>query len=150
MNSNEIITQTVTIKAEGEKIFKELIMWGESEWWPKNCLMEFNNLSENVKEGTLYFQRVKLPFKLGWHTRNEVVDKERLYIKRTFLDGMFEGFEELKIVALYENLCEVVYSFCYRVKGIINQLMWKVVFRRLHINNINAILKSLKGYLENS
>lgn len=146
---SEVIIQDVLISSRAELIFQELLSWGEAKWWPKSSLMRFVNLSGKVQEGTVYLQRVKLPFGPKWHTRNEAVDNDNFYIKRVFLDGLFDGFEELKILQLEEKKCKVLYSFNFKVRGVVNRLMWKISFRQAHISNIDKILYSLKSYLEN-
>jgi len=144
---NKEIRQSVFINADCAKIFDELLLWGQSRWWPKSSLMRFENLSGDIKEGTLYLQKVKLAFGPIWHTKNEAVNAEKLYIKRVFLDGLFEGFEELSVLK-DKSACEVVYNFNYKIKGAFNKRVWKLVFKKLHIKNIGLILKTLKNYLE--
>lgn len=149
---SEVIIQDVLIDSRAELIFQELISWGEAKWWPKSSLMRFVNLSGKVQEGTVYLQIVRLPFGPKWHTRNEAVDNDNFYIKRVFLDGIFSGFEELKILQLEEKKCKILYSFNYsfnfKVRGVVNRLMWKIFFRQAHISNIDKILYFLKSYLE--
>lgn len=144
---NREIKQSIAINAGYDSVFNELLLWGQSRWWPKNSLMRLENLSGEIKEKTLYLQKVGLPFAPSWHTRNEVVDKDKLYIKRTFLDGMFEGYEELSVLKS-KDVSEAVYNFDYKIKGVFNKLMWKLVFKKLHIRNIDLILESLKKHLE--
>ena len=143
---NESIRQEVIIAAKRGRIFKELFIWGEAEWWPKKSLMQFVRLNSKT-EGILYLARVKLPFGPHWHIQNEIVDEAAGRIKRVFLDGIFRGFEELQIVP-YEGYFKIIYTFCVRIEGFLNQLIWKSLFRRLHINNINLILVYLKLYLQ--
>ncbi|MBU1523989.1 MAG: hypothetical protein KKG50_04940 [Candidatus Omnitrophica bacterium] len=145
---HETIVQEVSIEANSDLVFKELLMWGESLWWPKKSLMQFCNLSGEIGEKTIYFQKVKLPFGPMWHTRNEVIDSQNFYIKRVFLDGLFTGSGELKVLPQTGSTCQVVYTFHYGVKGFLNRVMWKAAFKRLHIKNIELILQSLKAYLE--
>ena len=142
------IKQDITIEAEPRTIFKELLLWGESPWWPKSSLMQFRNLSGRIDTQTLYAQKVKLPLAPSWHTKNAVVDDNEFYIKRVFLDGIFSGFEELAIHQQEEKLKKIRYCFNYEVKGFFNKVMWNILFKKLHVKNINLILKNLKGYLE--
>jgi len=144
---NKEIKQSIAVRADCNKIFNELLAWGQSRWWPENSLMRFDNLSGPIGEKTLYRQKIKFPFAPSWHTKNESVDKSKLCIKRVFLDGLFEGYEEIKI-SKDKLTPEVIYSFNYRVKGVFNKLMWKVLFKKLHVRNINMILQALKDYLE--
>jgi len=148
MSGIDTIVQEVIIASSPQSIFEELLIWGESSWWPKKSLMRFINLSGTREESSVYLQKTRLPFGPSWHTRNEAVDSKNLRIRRIFLDGMFEGFEELSVERLQDNVFKAVYAFNYRVKGLINKIMWNLVFKRLHIKNIDLILGSLKRYLE--
>ena len=148
MSVNETIVQEVVIASNPQAIFEELLIWGEASWWPKEALMRFINLSGKREEATVYLQKTKLPFGPAWHTRNEIIDNQNLRIRRIFLDGMFDGFEELIVERLQENVFKAIYIFNYQVKGLINKVMWSLIFKRLHIKNINLILNSLKRYLE--
>ncbi|MFH1504912.1 MAG: hypothetical protein ABIH08_05980 [Candidatus Omnitrophota bacterium] len=145
---NREIKQSIAINADYLKIFEELLFWGQSQWWPKNSLMRFENLTKDIREKTLYLQKIKLPFGPKWHSVNETIDRNKLYIKRVFLDGLFEGCEELSVLK-GKGTPEVVYCFNYKVKGFFNKLIWKILFKKLHIKNINLVLQSLKNYLEN-
>jgi hypothetical protein len=144
---NKAITQHILIKAKPADVFSELIEWGESLWWPKHCLMKFINLSGEIKQGTVYLQKVKIPFGPSWHSRNEAIDKEKMYIIRILLDGIFSGLEELSVKTLNGN-SKVIYNFNARVKGSLNRFLWRLVLQRLHMRNIDRILGALKRYLE--
>jgi len=144
---DETIHQEIIIAAAKGSIFQELLLWGEAEWWPKRSLMRFINLSHTIGENALYLAQVKLPYGPHWHMRNELVDEKAGCIRRVFLDGMFKGFEELRIVP-QKDCFKVIYTFCVRVRGFLNRLMWKYVFRNRHIKNIAGILVSLKLYLQ--
>ena len=143
---SKVIRQQISIKSDPKSIFKELLSWGRSNWWPK-ILMQFRDLSEDIQEGTVYLQKVNLPFGPKWHTRNTLIKSTTYYIQRTFLGGIFDGFEELTVIPK-EDVSEVVYCFHYIVRGTINKLLWSFFFKRLHEKNINLILTSLKQYLE--
>lgn len=143
-----MIVQEAMIASSPQEIFEELLIWGEANWWPKKSLMRFINLSGARKQSTVYLQKTKLPFGPAWHTRNEIVDSQNLRLKRIFLDGMFDGFEELSVERLKDNASKAIYAFNYRIKGLINKIMWNLIFKRLHIKNIDLILSSLKRYLE--
>jgi hypothetical protein len=145
----ERIIQTIHIHHphKGE-IFKELVKWGESLWWPQGSLMSFKNLTQEIKEGTIYLQKVKLPFGPSWHTRNEVIDDKNFYIKRVFLDGIFsQGYEEIYLKE-ENNLKKVIYTFSVSPHGVLNKILWRLVFRKLHIKNLKKILNALKIYKE--
>tara|TARA_B100000315_G_scaffold249868_1_gene281749 strand:+ start:229 stop:669 length:441 start_codon:yes stop_codon:yes gene_type:complete len=143
---SKVIRQQISIKSDPKSIFKELLSWGRSNWWPK-ILMQFRDLPEDIQEGTVYLQKVNLPFGPKWHTRNTLIKSTTYYIQRTFLGGIFDGFEELTVIPK-EDVSEVAYCFHYIIRGTINELLWFLFFKRLHEKNINLILTSLKQYLE--
>jgi hypothetical protein len=145
----EKIVQTIDIHhPHKEEIFKELVKWGEAVWWPKDSLMNFKNLMREAKEGTIYLQKVKLPFGPSWHTRNEIIDEKNFYIKRVFLDGMFsQGYEEIYLKE-ENSFKKVIYTFSAYIHGFLNKILWKLIFRKLHIKNLDKILNALKEYKE--
>jgi ribosome-associated toxin RatA of RatAB toxin-antitoxin module len=141
------LTQKVVVRGKPGAVFDELLKWSEAEWWP-HIPMKFIRVSEQVGENALYLQRAKIPFGPKWHTKVACIDRERKYIKRDFLDGMFKGGYEEVFLREHDNVIDVLYNFCYEVKNPINKILWNSVFRRLHIKNINFILNSLKDYIE--
>lgn len=145
---NEVITQEKIVSALADSIFDEILLWSQSKWWPERCLMQFINLSEDIGVNTVYLQKIKIPLNISWHTRNEIVDKNKRRIKRVFIDGMFDGFEEISVIQVENRKCRLKYSFNYKVNGFINKLMWKLLFKMLHTKNINLVLNSIKCYLE--
>ena len=62
----DLIRQEIDIEGQPQSIFKELLLWGESSWWPKSSLMRFENLSGKVDSSTLYLQRVKFLYHIGY------------------------------------------------------------------------------------
>lgn len=86
-----------------------------------------------------------MPFGPSWNaTVTKLTDSS---ITRVFSDGMFEGGETVSVIRR-EGAVEVVYEMCYRIKGIFNRLMWRLIFNKLHDQNIEMILRNLKIYLE--
>ena len=144
----EIITQKIKIEAVCRDIFRELIRWGQAEWWPKRSLMNIENLDGPIDVGTRYRQQVKIPFGPHWCTVNKVIDKKNMYIRRDFLGGMFDGFEELSVVPDEDGNGDVAYTFAAEVKGGVNKFLWQKAAKKMHTENINIILKTLKEYLE--
>lgn len=143
---SKIIKQKVSIKADSKEIFRELNLWARSRWWPK-MLMRFKDMPQDLSEGSVYLQKVSLPFGPKWRTKNTLIKPNTFYIQRTFIDGIFDGFEEL-MVKPGEEAPEVVYCFHYIIRGFLNRLLWNIFFKRMNIKNINLILQSLKKYLE--
>ena|GEM_PF-659657 len=125
---------------------KEIICWGEAEWWPKGSLMAFRRLSSGeVALGTLYMQKVLLPLAPRW--RVEVSEVTNRSISRRFLDGMFKGCEQVSFQRAAGGW-RVEYVMHYEVRGFLNRFLWFLVFRRLHDRNIKEILGNLKIFME--
>lgn len=137
---------SIMIACQPQMAFEEIVCWGESFWWPKKSLMCFKRLTQGeVREGTVYRQRVLLPFGPSWKAK--VVRLTGSGITRAFSDGMFEGDETVSIAARADGL-EVLYEMRYCLHGVFNRLMWRLIFNKLHDRNIEMILRNLKEYLE--
>jgi uncharacterized membrane protein len=136
----------ILINAPVERVRPEVIRWGEAPWWPKRSLMRFiRSGSGPVVEGTRYRQEVLLPFAPSWDV--EVTAVTDSGITRRFLNGMFRGQETVSVAAQPQG-SKVDYRMSYRVPGVLNGLLWRLVFRRLHDRNIEQILKNLKAFAE--
>lgn len=137
---------SVLIGAGSDKALDEVVRWGEASWWPKGSLMRFQRQSLGpVAVGTLYRQKVLLPFAPSWDV--EVTALNDRGITRKFLNGMFEGQETVSFKKVESGL-EVAYLMHYRVQGGFNRVLWDLFFRKLHDRNIEAILANLKIFLE--
>ncbi|MBU1121293.1 MAG: hypothetical protein ABIH71_06740 [Candidatus Omnitrophota bacterium] len=139
---------SIEITTSKERVFKEVVLWGESQWWPKDSLTQFVNLRSEIDIGTVYLQKVKLTLAPRWHVKiTDIKDLE--YIRRDFLDGMFEGYEVVSVESCGDNV-SVRYKMNYTVRGFFNKFMWKSIFEKLHNQNITNILINMKQYLEKS
>jgi hypothetical protein len=146
----EIITQKIKISAPAGEIFKHLIIWGESSWWPKKSLMRFTKTTPGpIGVGTCYEQQVKLPLGPSWQAYNKIIDRKNLYLRRDFSGSMFEGFEEMTVTLSESGYSEVVYTFAAaEIKGSFNKFLWKHAAKKMHIQNIALIFRALKDSLE--
>jgi hypothetical protein len=138
---------TVSIRSREERVVREIIRWGEAPWWPKNSLMRFTRTTAAgpVQEGTRYRQSVRLPFAPSWNV--EVKDVTGTSITRSFCDGMFTGSETVS--ARFQGAgVKVTYEMNYGLNGIVNKVLWLLIFRRMHDANIEMILLNLKKHLE--
>ncbi len=152
-----INSHTVIINADIEKVFQQVLLWGEAEWWPKDSLMRYTRLSNFpsplagegkgegvVQVGARYHQKVLLPFAPEWDM--EVVsitpNKE---VKRRFLNGIFSGTDSVILEPKKEGV-EVKALMDFDVNGYFNKLAWRFVFERMHDENLEKILKAMKGY----
>ena len=137
---------SIVVDSEPSAVRSEILWWGESPWWPKNSLMRFVRLTERpLTKGTRYKQEVTLPFGPSWEV--EIEDLTDTSITRHFLNGMFKGFETVSFAGEAGKL-EIRYKMHYEVQGSINRILWSLIFENLHNSNIEAILASLKSYLE--
>jgi hypothetical protein len=131
---------------DADSLTREIILWGEASWWPERSLMRFERLtSGDVRPGTRYLQKVSLPFGPKWNV--EVGKITGSAITRRFLDGMFGGSETVSFSPTSEGM-RVDYEMRCDVRGRMNRFLWRLVFRRLHDGNIEAILEALKRFME--
>ena len=87
------LTQKVLVKAEVSSVFNEVVKWQDAQWWP-DIAMKFTRISNGSKP--MYLQEAKVPFGPKWRTRVSLIDRERNYLKRDFIDGIFAGgYEEM-------------------------------------------------------
>ncbi|HOW36161.1 MAG TPA: SRPBCC family protein [Candidatus Omnitrophota bacterium] len=135
----------VFIEVPESIVAPEVILWGESSWWPKKCAMKFTRLTEGeLRVGTQFEQKVLLP--LGPHWKVEVTKLvPNREIERTFLDGMFKG-KEWVVIDERLNGTRVDYYMDCQIQGIVNKILWPVLFKKLHDSNIKMILAALRDY----
>jgi len=138
---------SIQVTAPADAIFRELLVWGESEWWPEDTPMRYTRLTGgDVGVGTRYHQKVHVPFGPEWDVEVvSVVEGES--VTRKFLNGMFSGTEKVYITKAGANN-EAHFHMDFEVVGAVNRLLWDKVFRGKHDENIVKILAALKGYLE--
>lgn len=137
----------ILIEASEKIVGPEIICWGESEWWPKECRMRFRNITlGSVRIGTEYEMMIRAPFASRFYSRVTKLTPDR-EIERTFLNGMFKGREAVDIEGRY-NGTKVNYTMHYQIRGIFNKILWLIIFKKLHDKNIKLILSALKTYAE--
>ncbi|MHB8173206.1 MAG: SRPBCC family protein [Nitrospirota bacterium] len=139
----------VEINAPVDAIYREIVLWGESEWWPDDSPMKYSRSdSGKVKVGTRFRQKVHRPFAPEWDV--EVISITPGYeISRRFISGMFRGTDRVYIAANGKNN-EVHFLMDYEIIGSINRVLWKLAYRRMHDENITRILRAMKAELEDS
>jgi hypothetical protein len=158
MNSLALNTHTVAISAAPEKVYPQIIQWGEAPWWPKKSRMRFiRTRGETIQEGTRYRQRVLLPCAPSWDVEIQGVTPRS--ITRAFLNGMFLGYETVSVSPAGPPAgpqagpqagagTQVLYEMHYQVRGFFNRMLWPIAFEKMHDANIKAILKNLKSFVE--
>ena len=145
--SLKINQHKVWVNAPRDIVFAQVLCWGESSWWPKKSLMRFVNLSGQLEVGTVYRQKVGLPFAPSWESKISKIEPKSK-VRRDFVSGMFKGSFEEVCVEPQDKGCLVEYNMRYQVLGKVNQVLWRLAFEKLHNKNIEMILKSLKGFCE--
>ena len=146
MKTKSVNFHSIVIHCSLEEARPEIIQWGEARWWPKNSQMSFVRKTKTpVEKGTRYQQKVLLPFAPSWDV--EVVALGEQSITRQFLNGMFRGSETVSIEPFGPD-SEIRYIMNYQINGLLNKILWSLVFERMHNKNIEAILSSLKEFLE--
>ncbi len=138
---------SIRIKAASSSVFIEMLSWGESAWWPAKSPMRYTRLTEGeVTVGTRYHQKVHVPFGPEWDVEVTSVTPDR-EVSRKFLNGMFRGVERLYIIPGRAD-CEVHFLMDFEVVGAVNRLLWRLIFRNKHDENLRSILSALKSHLE--
>lgn len=138
---------SIAVKAPAGRIYRELLSWGESEWWPSDCPMRYTRLTAgDVGVGTRYLQKVQRPMGPEWEAEI-ITAAEGREVSRRFTRGMFKGVERLYIIPAM-GASEVHYMMDFEVVGMLNRLMWETVFQKKHDENVARVLLALKRHLE--
>jgi hypothetical protein len=140
---------TMVIPCPLERVGVQLISWGEASWWPRRCASRFIPLTEGpIGIGTRYQQLIDVPlFGPQWTVEISRIVPGQL-VERTFLDGMFSGFERIEGVEITEGT-QVIYAIHGHLRHWSSRWMWPVLFERLHDHNIQMILSALKDFMLN-
>jgi hypothetical protein len=137
----------VEIKAPLERIFEEIVLWGESFWWPAESPMKYSRAEKGeVKVGTIFHQKVHRPFAPEWDVEVTSIVPGR-EVSRKFLNGVFRGTDKVYIIP-NRGFNEVHFLMDYEIAGTLNRVLWARVYRRMHDDNIKRILRALKASLE--
>lgn len=139
---------SVIVRASQEKIYREMLSWGESEWWPKESPMRYTRLSggSGAVPGIRFRQKVHVPFGPEWEV--EVISATPLReVSWKFIEGMFTGVYRVYIIPEGDG-CELHFMMDYEIAGLVNRLVWRFYSLSQHDGNIMLILNSLKDYVE--
>lgn len=138
---------SIAVNAPVDDIFRQLLAWGESEWWPSGCPMRYTWLTEGeIRVGTRYRQKVEKPFGPEWETEVVSITPGR-EVSRKFVGGMFTGVERLYIIREVGG-SEVHYMMDFEVTGAVNRFMWNNFYMASHDENVGIVLAALKRHLE--
>ncbi|MFA5060595.1 MAG: SRPBCC family protein [Candidatus Omnitrophota bacterium] len=143
----ELNHHSIFISAPIDAVGAQIVLWGEASWWPKRCSMKF--IPEDggeIKVGKKFKQKVLFPSAPSWTVcvTRLILNRE---IERTFLDGIFSGKETVTTKNVAQGT-QVDYVMDFKINGSFNQVLWRIIFRRLHDRNIKLILRSLKDFME--
>lgn len=138
---------SIAVYAPVEEIFAQLVVWGESGWWPADCPMRYTRLTGgDVRVGTRYLQKVERPFGPQWEVEVESITPGR-EVSRRFVKGMFTGFERVYIIKEITGT-EVHYMMDFEIPGTKDRFLWNNFYRAKHDENLAKVLAAMKHYLE--
>ena len=66
-------------------------------------------------------------------------------VTRKFLNGIFSGTDSVILKPLKDGI-EVKAVMDFDVNGYFNKLAWRFIFKRMHDENVEKILRAMKGY----
>ena len=136
----------VFIEVPFEFVAPEVMLWGEAQWWPKDFPVQYVRETQGeIQVGTCYKQKILKPVGLSWTVEVTKFVPNRL-IERTFQKGILEGYEIVKVEER-SNGARIDYELHYSLKGLINKILWPLVFEKHHDKNIEHLLLSLKNYM---
>lgn len=145
-SKDTVIHQFVFIEVPIEVVSSEVILWGESSWWPQNSLWKYHRMTDGeIRVGTQYNIKINKASAQDWTAEVTQLLPQKL-IERTFIKGMFKGFE---IVTMEEraNGTRIDYELHFKIQGPLNLILWPFVFRKQYVETITLILNSMKNYL---
>ena len=135
MSSLKKNVHAIEIRSDVGRVLPQVLLWGEAAWWPKDSRMRFlrTTAAGAITVGTRYRQEVLLPFAPSWNVAVEGVTGSG--ITRRFLDGMFSGYETVTCKPVKGGVV-VSYEMFYRLNGLLNKVLWPLVFEKMHNANI--------------
>ncbi len=145
-SSFSVIHQFLFIEAPIEVVSEELIRWGESTWWPKDCLWKYVRQTDGeIRVGTEYLIKINKPSAADWSAQVSQLLPNRL-VERSFTKGLFKGFERIMLEER-ANGTRIDYELHFKIRGLLNIFLWPFVLRSQYTNTIKKILTALKDYL---
>ncbi len=144
-SSFSVIHQFLFLEVPIQAVSDQLMIWGESSWWPKDCLWKYIRQTDGeIRVGTEYVIKINKPSAADWSVQVTQLLPNRL-IERTFTKGLFKGFERIMLEER-ANGTRIDYELHFKIRGLLNIFLWPFV-RRQYIQTINKVLTSLKNYL---
>ncbi|MCC6758155.1 MAG: hypothetical protein IT395_00830 [Candidatus Omnitrophica bacterium] len=144
-SKDSVIHQFMFLEAPVEIVSAEAVTWGESAWWPKDCLWKYLRQTDgDIRVGTQYVIKINKPSSHDWAAEVTQLLPTRL-IERTFTRGMFKGFERV-LLEEKSNGTRLDYELHFQIRGPINFLLWPFYLRGQYIKTIKSILSAFKDH----
>ncbi|MBI4577128.1 MAG: SRPBCC family protein [Planctomycetes bacterium] len=127
-------------------VFPQLVLWPEASWWPDGVRLRYERDGVGPSgRGARYRVRGRGVAAGG---RIEVIDVEEGH-SVTFLhgDGAVEGVTHLIAEPVREG-CRVAVVEVWTVRGAWGRLRWRLGGAESHRRDLQAVLDSLRRYLE--
>jgi hypothetical protein len=136
----------IFIEVPFEYVAPFAIQWGQGEWWPEKCPLRFVKETQGeTRVGSTFLLRKKNAKSGGWLVEVTNFSPNRL-LEHTFRSGIFVGQETINI-GERANGTRIDYELRFQVRGLINKLLWPIVFQKQHDQNVELILHSLKDFV---
>ena len=125
----------------------EAMAWGQGTWWPQKSLTHFVKAAEGeVGVGTRFKIKIAKPM-----TPAVLVEITNFIpnniLEFTFKSGMFKGGHEVIKIEERANGTRVDYTLNYRIKGILNQILWPLLYHKQYAENSKLIMTVLKEHV---
>ncbi len=144
-SSFSVIHQFLFLEVPIHAVSEQIITWGESGWWPKDCLWKYIRQTDGqIRVGTEYVIKINKPSAADWSAEVTQLLPNRL-VERTFTKGLFKGFERIMLEER-ANGTRIDYELHFKIRGLFNIFLWPFV-RGQYIKTINKVLTSLKNHL---
>ncbi|MCB9757765.1 MAG: hypothetical protein H6753_04985 [Candidatus Omnitrophica bacterium] len=141
-----VIHKFMFLEAPIEAVSAELITWGESSWWPQDCLWKYIRQTDGeIRVGTQYLIKINKPSAADW-TAQVTQLLPKCLVERTFEKGLFNGFERITMEER-ANGTRIDYELHFKIRGLLNILMWPFLFRAQYVKTINKVMDALKDYV---
>ena len=130
-----------------ELVGPEAAVWGEGTWWPQKSLTNFERISEGeLGVGTRFKIKITKPM-----TPPMVVEVTKFvpnrFLEFTFKSGIFKGGQEVITIGERANGTRVDYELHYRVRGILNQILWSLLSHKQYEANITLVMDALREHV---
>ena len=145
--AEERIHHFVFIAAPIETVYREIIAWVQSDWWPrKSALRVFQEAPSYLNAG-IKFDVALRGFKAPrWHVEITKITQEK-EIEFTFFADRFQGRGAVNLESRV-NGTRVDYEIFYNLTGLKNTLAWTLCYERVYNKSIKHFLNSLLVYLQ--